>query len=136
VTEWRYRHGRGQPGHPLLITWRIASSTIPYPVRRLPASPWKSTSMFGLIGKMTAVPGQRDALVAIMLDGIGAMPGCLSYVVAAEPADPVGIWVTELWDSARSHQASLALPAVQQTVARARPLIAGFTNRVETVPIG
>ena len=92
--------------------------------------------MFRLIGKMTAVPGQRDALVAIMLEGIGAMPGCLSYVVAADPADPDGIWVTEVWDSARSHQASLEIPAVQQTIARARPLIAGFSNRVETVPIG
>ena len=44
--------------------------------------------MYGLIAKMTAVAGQRDALSAILLVG------------------------------------------------RGRPLIAGFSNRVETVPIG
>lgn len=41
--------------------------------------------MYGLIGKMTAGPGQRDALAAILLEGTDAMPGCLSYVIAADP---------------------------------------------------
>ena len=39
--------------------------------------------MFGLIGKMTAVAGQRDALAEILLEGTASMPGCLSYIVAA-----------------------------------------------------
>jgi quinol monooxygenase YgiN len=92
--------------------------------------------MYGLIGKMSAVPGQRDALAAILLDSTGAMPGCLSYVIAADPADADALWITEVWDSAANHQASLALPAVQGAIAKARPLVAGFSNRVETVPIG
>src|SRR5690606_40208168 len=41
------------------------------------------TEMFGLIGKMTAVAGQRDALAAILMEGTGSMPGCLSYIIAA-----------------------------------------------------
>jgi quinol monooxygenase YgiN len=92
--------------------------------------------MYGLIGKMTAVPGQRDALAAILLDGTNAMPGCLSYVIARDPADDNALWITEVWDSQASHKASLALPAVQAAIAKGRPLIAGFSNRVETVPIG
>jgi quinol monooxygenase YgiN len=44
--------------------------------------------MYGLIGKMTAVPGQRDALAAILLEGTDAMPGCLSYVVVSVAALP------------------------------------------------
>ncbi|MGQ0532061.1 MAG: putative quinol monooxygenase [Caulobacteraceae bacterium] len=92
--------------------------------------------MYGLIGKMRTQPGQRDALTAILLEGTGSMPGCLSYVIAHDPADADAIWITEAWDSAESHQASLQLPQVQAAIARARPLIAGFGERFETVPVG
>ena len=92
--------------------------------------------MYGLIGKMTATPGQRDALAAILLGGTGAMPGCLSYVVAGDPAEPDALWITEVWKDAESHGASLSLPAVQAAIAKGRPLIAGFSNRTETAPIG
>jgi quinol monooxygenase YgiN len=92
--------------------------------------------MYGLIGKVTTVAGQRDALAAILLESATAMPGCFSYVIAADPAEPDALWITEVWDNAASHKASLGLPAVQAAIARAKPLIAGFSNRVETVPLG
>ncbi len=92
--------------------------------------------MHGLIGKMIAREGQREALVALMLEGSAKMPGCLVYVVARDPADAVSIWVTEVWDSKESHQASLELPAVKAAIDRARPLIAGFGDYVVTEPIG
>lgn len=92
--------------------------------------------MYGLIGKISTVPGQRDALATILLEDTGAMPGCLSYIVATDPDDPDALWVTEVWDSRDSHRASLALPTVQAAIARGRPLIAGFEQRVETIPLG
>jgi quinol monooxygenase YgiN len=92
--------------------------------------------MYGLIGKLTVQAGQRDTLAAILLESTVAMPGCLSYVVATDSADPDALWVTEVWDSRASHQASLALPLVKAAIARGRPLIAGFSNRVETTPLG
>jgi quinol monooxygenase YgiN len=92
--------------------------------------------MYGLIGKMTAAPGQRDALAAILLEGTDVMPGCMSYVIAADPTDHDALWITEVWESPASHQASLALPAVKTAIAKGRPLIAGFSNRVETGPLG
>jgi quinol monooxygenase YgiN len=92
--------------------------------------------MFGLIGKMLAVPGRRDELVSILLEGTDAMPGCRSYVVATDPEDPEALWITEVWDSRESHQASLTLPGVQAAIAKGRPLIAGFSNHTETVPVG
>ena len=94
------------------------------------------STMYGLIGKMRAQPGQRDALIAILLGGTGAMPGCLSYVVARDPADADAIWITEVWDSEESHKASLALPSVREAIAKGRPLIAGFDQQVPTVPVG
>jgi quinol monooxygenase YgiN len=105
---------------------------------RLPAiiAAEDAITMYGLIGKMTAVAGQRDALASMLLESTEAMPGCLSYIVATDPADADALWITEVWDSAASHQASLSLPVVKATIAKARPLIAGFSNRVETVPLG
>ena len=92
--------------------------------------------MYGLIGKMSATAGNRDALASILLEGTGEMPGCLSYIIANDPADPDALWITEVWDSPESHKASLKLPSVQQAIAKGRPLIAGFSNRVETEPLG
>jgi quinol monooxygenase YgiN len=91
--------------------------------------------MYGLIGKMLAHSGQREALLAILAESSQGMPGCLSYLVARDAADPNAIWVTEVWDSPASHAASLSLPVVQQAIARARPLIAGFGERFETEPV-
>ncbi|HET9982150.1 MAG TPA: SgcJ/EcaC family oxidoreductase [Longimicrobiales bacterium] len=92
--------------------------------------------MYGLIGRIRAVPGQRDALASVLTEGTGGMPGCLSYVVANDPSDPDALWVTEVWDDQQSHRASLSLPSVQQAIARGRPLIAGFAERFETAPLG
>ncbi len=92
--------------------------------------------MYGLIGRMTATPGQRDALVTILLDGTDAMPGCLSYIIATDPADADAIWITEVWDSEASHRASLQLPAVQAAIRAGKPLIASFDTHTVTAPVG
>jgi quinol monooxygenase YgiN len=94
------------------------------------------SKMYGLIGKMNIVPGQRDVLISILIEGVAGMPGCLSYVVAQDATDPNAIWITEVWDSQTSHQASLSLPSVQQAISKGKPLIAGFGERFETKPIG
>ena len=96
----------------------------------------ENQKMYGLIGKMTTVAGKRDALVSILLEGVAGMPGCLSYVVAKDPADANAIWITEVWDSEQSHKASLSLPAVKQAITRGKPLIAGFSNSTVTEPVG
>jgi quinol monooxygenase YgiN len=93
-------------------------------------------TMYGLIGQMKAAPGKRDELVAILSDSTGGMPGCLSYVVAKDTIDADALWVTEVWTDKASHAASLQLPAVQAAIAKARPIIAGFGHRFETVPVG
>lgn len=92
--------------------------------------------LYGLIGKMKAVPGQRDALIAAILEGSAAMPGCLSYIVARDADDADAIWITEVWDSEASHDASLQLPAVQASIARAKNLVAAMETGVVTMPVG
>ena len=92
--------------------------------------------MFGLITKFKTAPGRRDALIAILTAGTSGMPGCLSYIVAKDTAEADAVWITEVWSTRESHQASLSLPAVQQAIAKGRPLIAGFSARFETEPVG
>jgi quinol monooxygenase YgiN len=92
--------------------------------------------MYGLIGRIRAIPGKRAELAAILMGDGGGMPGCSSYIVAEDPEDADALWVTEVWETAAAHRASLQLPAVQAAIARGRLLIAGFDNRHETVPLG
>jgi len=92
--------------------------------------------MHGLIGKILASPGKRDELIKILLDGVSGMQGCLSYIVAKDPADTNAIWITEVWDGKASHAASLKLPSVRAAIAKGRPLVAGFGENLTTEPIG
>ena len=92
--------------------------------------------MHGLIGKMLAHPGKRDELLSLLLAEVSEMPGCSSYIIATDPANEDAIWITEVWDSEASHKASLSIQAVRSTIARARPLIAGFGERFVTTTVG
>ena len=114
----------------------LASAAILGPFLPRPAMALQGGTMYGRIGKIIAASGQRDALAAILLASSQSMPGCLSYVIAADLADQDALWITEVWDSAASHEKSLKLPAVKAAIAKGRPLIAGFGSAVETTPIG
>lgn len=92
--------------------------------------------MYGLIGSFKAQSGKRDELIALMLSSTGEMPGCLSYIVAADPADADVIWVTEVWTDKASHEGSLSLPQVKDVIGKAMPLIAGMGQHTVTEPRG
>jgi quinol monooxygenase YgiN len=91
--------------------------------------------VYGLISKLKAVPGQRDALIRVLLQGSRAMPGCIHYVVAKDIHDEHTVWVVETWDSAQAHKSSLSLPEVVEAVTLGKPLIAAIERRIETVPV-
>jgi quinol monooxygenase YgiN len=94
--------------------------------------------MYGLQGKLIAQPGQRDALVALLLEASqgGRMPGCRLYLVSEIPSDPDAIAITEVWDDKAAHDASLQLESVRSVIAKGRPLIAGMGESVELRPVG
>ncbi|QOY95620.1 antibiotic biosynthesis monooxygenase [Massilia sp. UMI-21] len=112
-----------------------ALAALPLAVRAAPDTK-ETPPMYGLIGKMRAQPGQRDALIAILLEGTAGMPGCLGYGIAKDKQEPDALWITETWVDQASHKASLSLPSVQAAIAQGRPLIAGFGERFETEPVG
>ncbi len=92
--------------------------------------------MYGLLGKIIAKPGQRDALIEILLEGTTDMPGCLSYIISKDSEDEDIIWVTEVWDNKESHKASLSLPPVQEAISQGKPLIEKFGKQIELEPVG
>ena len=95
-------------------------------------------SRFGLCGIMKAQPGQRDALLDILLEAAGLvadLPGCEVWIVNTMPDDPDAIWVTEVWRGEADHAASLTDDDVKAVIARARPLIAGFGERFTLEPV-
>jgi quinol monooxygenase YgiN len=91
--------------------------------------------MHGLIVKLTARPGQRDAMISILVHCVQNMPGSMSYIVAKDPADENAIWATEVWDSEASHDASFTLPAVKAAVEQVKPMVVGVQSKVVTQPV-
>jgi quinol monooxygenase YgiN len=94
---------------------------------------------FGLVGSFTAHPGQRDALVALLLEGASTLetfPDCELWLVSTTPDAPDAVWITEVWRDEAAHAASLADARIQAIIARGRPLIAGFGARTVLQPVG
>ena len=94
--------------------------------------------MYGLQSKLLAKPGQRDALIALLLEGSrgGAMPGCWLYVVSEVDGEPDAIEVFEVWADKAAHDASLQLETVRTAIAKARPLMAGMGGSTALRPVG
>ena len=92
--------------------------------------------MYGLIAKITAIDGKRDALSSILIEGLREMPGNLSYIVANDAANANDLWITEVWVDQAAHQNSLSLSSVQKAIKVARPLMAGMVRIAETRPVG
>ena len=94
--------------------------------------------MYGLHGTLVAKPGQRDALIAVLLEASqgGRMPGCRLYVVSEIPSEPDAISILEVWDDRAAHDASLQLESVRSVIAKGRPLIARMGASVELRPVG
>ena len=92
-----------------------------------------------MYGKVLAQPGQRDALLEVLLEAaetLGDMPECELYIVNTAPEEPDAIWVTELWASEDAHARSLERDDVRGLIQRGRPLIAGMGEQVRLTPVG
>ena len=92
--------------------------------------------MYGLIVKLIVVPGQREEVITVLKESTRDMPGCLSYVIAKDPADENAIWVTEVWDSVASHDSSLSLASVRDAITKVKPRMSNFERIAVTTPVG
>jgi quinol monooxygenase YgiN len=92
--------------------------------------------MSAMIGRIESTPGNRDALARALVDEVGPMPGCLSYLVSVEPGDETGVWIAECWVDEAAHAEWLASDATQALIGRLAPLMIGYSERHEVTPIG
>ncbi|NLG73185.1 MAG: antibiotic biosynthesis monooxygenase [Chloroflexi bacterium] len=95
--------------------------------------------MYARSGKITAQPGKRAQLAAILTRAaslVGQLPGCRMYLVYEDLSDESALWVTEVWDDREAHAASLQDERVRTLIAAARPISGEFSNSVEMKLIG
>ncbi|MCW2904984.1 MAG: antibiotic biosynthesis monooxygenase [Streptosporangiaceae bacterium] len=97
------------------------------------------TTAFGMHVRFTAVPGQGDALAAMLLeaaDGLTGLEACRLYLVSRSPARDDTIWVTEAWTSKEAHAASLEGERAKEMIKRAKPLLAAPPEATQLRPAG
>ena len=82
---------------------------------------------FANVGTLGTKPGQRDAVVSILLRPMSGLKeaGCLLYAVGINNEAPDTVFVSELWKSPEAHRASLQLDSVRAAIAEAMPLLSG-----------
>jgi quinol monooxygenase YgiN len=86
-----------------------------------------SEKMFSVWGRMTALPGRRDELITLVLDGFrtsGDGSGLLTYSINTVLHDPDTIWLTELWIDEKAHDATTHSAPVEAATGRVHPLLA------------
>jgi quinol monooxygenase YgiN len=86
-----------------------------------------SANMFSVYGRMTALPGRCDELIALLHEGFragGDDSGLLTYSINAAPEDPDTIWMTQLWTGKEAHDATTRSEAVAAVTQRLLPLLA------------
>src|SRR6478736_9020867 len=93
---------------------------------------------YAYTGTMRTLPGRRSAVVEILLRDVSGLAsvGCRSYVVSLVADDEDLIAVSEVWESAAHHAASLQLPATRAAIAEAMPMLAGEFTSVEGEVVG
>jgi quinol monooxygenase YgiN len=82
---------------------------------------------FSVYGRMTALPGRREELIAVLLDGFRASGddgGLLTYSINAAIDDPDMIWLTQLWIDKEAHDSTTRSEPVAAVTRRVPPLLA------------
>ncbi|MEO6093855.1 MAG: antibiotic biosynthesis monooxygenase family protein [Novosphingobium sp.] len=90
--------------------------------------------LYGLLGKIRAVPGKRDELVARLEDTSRNVPGKLVYLISLEKDDPDAFWITEVWRDKAAYEA-VAGKEGREGRASVQSLVLALEHRVETIPL-
>ncbi|KAA0024883.1 putative quinol monooxygenase [Antrihabitans cavernicola] len=70
---------------------------------------------FSVYGRMIALPGRRDEVVALIQDAVdaGGSPDLLGYSINIALTDSDTVWVTELWTDRQTHDQTTTSAAVR-----------------------
>lgn len=93
---------------------------------------------YGLHSKLTAKPGERDKLVATLLQAATHLkenPDCIQYLIGTTD-EPDTVWVSEVWITKEAHDASLQIENLRNTLRQGFPLILATPVSDVFVPVG
>ncbi len=88
-----------------------------------------------ILGHVDVDPAIRDELVASVVDLQRSTrddePGCLAYIIAADPVNPGRVQIVELWASAEALDAHFQHPnfAASGAALRAAPRLGGASRK-------
>lgn len=99
-----------------------------------PATAATAPEYDGVVAHILAKPGQRDALIDAMRPLV-AMKGCIDLVIAKDPANEDGIWLTEIWESKQLHEEAATGEVFTKALANMRPLMISIDQNYKTVPV-
>ncbi len=63
-----------------------------------------SRDQYGLIQEIVAREGKQDELARLLLEHLPNMEGCLSFMVAEDVENTNRLWITEVWETAKSRR--------------------------------
>lgn len=82
---------------------------------------------------------KRDELLNYLLEAAGGMENletCNCYIVGINEEEKNAVYVYEVWESKAAHQASLTIPASQELIKKAKPMIVGMESYPELSIVG
>lgn len=94
---------------------------------------------FALLNQLTTKPGQRDRVVAVLLESGRLFDdnlACILYLVSESADDPNLVWVVDLWTSKEAHAEALKAPELRPYVEQAMPMLEGMPKQIEIRPVG
>jgi len=90
---------------------------------------------YGYSEVIHTLPGERDALVAILVEVSRSLSaaGCELYAVSVLDTEPDTVLVNEIWLSKEHHDQCLELPEVKAAISAGMPLVAELRSQESTV---
>ncbi|MDQ7909871.1 antibiotic biosynthesis monooxygenase [Phytohabitans sp. ZYX-F-186] len=97
----------------------------------------KKTVGYGFQAIMTARPGKRDRVIALLLAAPSLPhPDCVVFLVGRSTEDSDTVYVTEGWTGRDAHARFFASREAQRFVARLQRLLTGESQYLDQLPVG
>ena len=96
-------------------------------------------SKVGAFVKLTAREGQRDALIAHLLQSVSTAQGedeTEVWIISSSPTEPNTVWLTEIYSSPEAQAAHSGSEAAQANLAGAMQYIAAAPDVILFSPAG
>ncbi len=89
-----------------------------------------------LTSRLMTLSTERNELVQVLAEGTKGIAVYLNSTIAEDSSRDDAVWITGIRTDSDSLAASPELPAVQEALAKGRPMMTGMGSRTATRPVG